>query len=237
MMRAPGFTLIEMMIASAILIAVLIVIYAVFGTADSTYRNESSLRTAQLNAQRAVDSIVVEATESGRGKLWAAPIAANPAHPVGLSQAFVFVSARGASGSYTLNGLAPRWQKTVVVLPLPAADGTFGLARFEAALPDVSQLACASVGVTVTAADVTVSFNDAGGAAIGVSPSALRASGKTILSADIQVFSLQALATAGTDGGLKNTPGIMQIGVQIQVRPPQGAPLATGYMTTIRGRN
>lgn len=82
----------------------------------------------------------------------------------------------------------------------------------------------------------------------GTPVSASRASGRKILTQDIRGFNLQQYQSRGTVGG-KTVGGsgdswgnvqnlqIMEIGIQIRVTPPKGAPFLTGYVTTIRGRN
>lgn len=160
-----GFTMMEVMIASSILIVVFIVIYATFDTADTSYRNESSLRSAQLMAQQKVDEFVTEAAETGRGLLWVAPVTITPSNPTGLRSALVYLSARDSSTKqYVLTGLNPDWQNTVVVLPLPSSQGGYELVRYQMAEPTAAQVAvAANTTISVTATDVYVNFYEACG--------------------------------------------------------------------------
>jgi Tfp pilus assembly protein PilE len=156
-----GFTFMEVMIASAIMIVVFIVIYATFDTADTSYRNEGSLRSAQLMAQQKVDEFVTEAAETGRNLLWVAPLTITPSNPTGLQKALVYLSARdNTTKQYTLAGLNPDWQNTVVIVPLPAVQGgTYELVRFEMPEPTAAQVAvAANTTVSVTGTDVYVNF-------------------------------------------------------------------------------
>jgi prepilin-type N-terminal cleavage/methylation domain-containing protein len=232
-----GFTLLEVMIASSILIVVFIVIYALFSTSDTSYRSETSLRTAQINAQRVVDEFVNEAAESGKARIWSAGVSIMPANPAKLSKALVFVSARDAAHAFILNGMQPNWQKTVAILPLPATDGTFALWRFELAPATTNQMGCASVTATVSATTLTIQFLDALGNPIDAGPSVALSAGRRVLNSDLIELKVESIATAGTNDGNQNLDSVMQIGIQIEVRPPQGKAFQTGYVTSIRGRN
>lgn len=253
MKRAGGFTFIEVMIASVILIVVFILIYGTMQVADESYLREASLRTAQLNAQNSLDTITVEAAETGRGQLWTGSIVITPSNPANLSIGLVYLTARDASGAYVMSGVTPVWQNTVALIPLPAlSGGTYDLVRYELAAPSATQLAATSTIVTVSATQVTIDFKQ-GATSLGTAISIPRTSGRKVLGVDMTGFTLRSTATdqaalSGTNVssvqttqttvvGTTNLLNIMEIGVQIQVTPPRGAKFVTGYTTTIRGRN
>jgi hypothetical protein len=127
-----GLSLVEVLVASAILIVVVIVITGLFGTTDEAYRTETPLREAQVRCQAAVDAIAREIQEGSGSLCWAVSVQGESL-PAGADRALLFASARGADGNFVrlATTLEPVWQRAIAYIPLRAPDATVSLYRFD----------------------------------------------------------------------------------------------------------
>lgn len=233
-----GFSLLEVVIASTILIVVILIIYAVFDSSDKTYRTQVPMREAQVNVQKILELASSEATESGLDFIWGAAITGET-HPGQLNTALVWPSARDASNQFMTNASGtPMWQKTRALIPLNHPDGTtVSLYRFEIPTVPPAVPACYP-RIVVTALDVSIQWLRVSDNGIQLTSTAvLRTAGIAQLP-NMNLFAITPVSTMGNpSGGAPISLDVIKLEAYVSVKAPQGPPVIVGTQTSIRGRN
>jgi hypothetical protein len=175
--KRRGTTLVEVTVAGALLIFVVIIVAGLVHTTDRAYSTELPLRERQVRCQGVVDGISGEILEGTLQAVWTLPIEGEPAtEGIDAPEGLLFLSARDASGNFVTDGvtLVRIFQKAVAYLPLRRLDssgqftGEVELVRFDFAagsLPDPWEGRVPRI--TATTSDVTLDW-------IGASPPVTR---------------------------------------------------------------
>jgi hypothetical protein len=125
--------MLEVMIASAISVIVLMILYGLFVTSSDSYVIHTKHRSAHFDAQKALNMIVRDLKEAKQKYAWTSPVTGEFTS-VELTQlpAVVFLSARHVTSmDYIVDAsLMPIWQKTVAYVPLRDPTGQVNLYRF-----------------------------------------------------------------------------------------------------------
>jgi len=155
-MRRSGLTLIEIAIASAILAILLGSIYSIFFTTNRFYETEIQLRAAQFELQAAMDQIITDIQESGKGMVRVDTFV-DPAF-TGNQSILVIPSARDDNDKFMTDSTKPDWQKLIVYAPWFNASENRGELRryiFDSVPPALKD-PVAAVVINVTNTDIQV---------------------------------------------------------------------------------
>jgi prepilin-type N-terminal cleavage/methylation domain-containing protein len=156
-MSRKGLTLLEVIIASAIMAFMFAIGYALVASTASLSQSELSLRDRQLQLQTIEDMLASELRESSSGLIRSYAFN-DTLMPSSSQTVLVFVSARNALNQFQVLNARPQWQKIVLYAPYyDAALKTGELHRYEispapAAFTDVAIVPT----VTVTATNLNV---------------------------------------------------------------------------------
>lgn len=127
-----GLSLLEVLIAGAILIVVILIITGVFTTTDTAFRTELPIREAQVKSQRLVDEMAKEISEGNTSMIWTSAVQGESL-PAGTFTALIFLSARDVStGAFVTDAVTmqPVWQKAVAFVPIVNAQGEVEVRRY-----------------------------------------------------------------------------------------------------------
>lgn len=161
-MNRRGMSLIEITIASVILILVLIVAYSTFLAGDRFFTNESVVRDAQFNIRRILEQMNQEVSEGNPPAIWKRTDTTITSGP---NKVLILLSARDPDDSNCFSGVCPEdvhdpasgplfsitWLAVVVYAPYPVGAGKFELRRYTIKLP--------SPGLTTAPATLAVTFS------------------------------------------------------------------------------
>lgn len=115
-MKRRGMTLIEVMIASAIMVSVLAAVYLVLFSSTKMTESELSLRNAQFQLQDRMNRIWEEMRESSQALIRLQDFT-DSSMPSGKQTVVAMVSARNATDQFQVQYAQPVWQKLVVYAP------------------------------------------------------------------------------------------------------------------------
>lgn len=127
-----GLSLLEVLIAGAILVVVILIITGVFVTTDTAFRTELPIREAQVKTQRLVDEMAREIGEGDTSMVWTSAVQGESL-PSGTFHALIFLSARNVStGAFVTDAqtMQPVWQKAVAFVPIVNAQGEVEVRRY-----------------------------------------------------------------------------------------------------------
>lgn len=236
MKRRNGLTMIEVMIASSILIVVVLIIYAVFDSSDKTYRTQVPVKEAQFKCQKLLENVSREAHESGNDFIWGAAISGET-HPTGLTTAMVWASARNVADQFVTDGsYQPVWQKTMALVPLNEPDGTVTLYRYSFQTTPPAMPACYPQ-VLISGSTLQIQWlRTSDGAVESTSIAVSRSSGIKELT-EAMLFTVAPVPPmADPNGGPNITLDTIKIVCQVRATSPNGS-VTVGAETSIRGRN
>jgi prepilin-type N-terminal cleavage/methylation domain-containing protein len=153
--RKRGFTLLEVVIAVAILAIVLSTLYLLLFASTKMSQQEMAVRDMQFQLQLMTDRLSQEMRESSQPLIRTQDFV-DPAMPTGNQTLVVMVSARDAGNTFMTGNAQPLWQKLVVYAPAWNAALNMGeLRRYEVSPIPPEYLDVAFVpGIVVTAADI-----------------------------------------------------------------------------------
>jgi hypothetical protein len=127
-------TLVEVTIAGAIVLVVVLVASGLFLASDRAYRSEVPLRGRQVRCQQIVDEIARDLHEGGKTNCWLVDTIGETL-PAGVDapKTLVLLSARDDAGNFIVDpsSLAPIWQRTLAYVPLNAENGQAVLSRID----------------------------------------------------------------------------------------------------------
>jgi hypothetical protein len=229
-----GFTFLEVMIASTVLIVVVIIIYAAFDSSDKAYWTQVPLKEAQLKVQKLLEETSTETHESGLDFVWRADVAGESL-PANASRALVWASARNSSNQFVTNvSFQPVWQRTLALVPLNEADGTLSLRRYSFSTTPPATPTC-TPRIVVTTGDLLVQWVDSGGNVVATSPTVARGTGVKALTA-LTGFTVTPVSTITDSSGATVVVDLIQVQASCAGQTPKGAVTITAQ-TSIRGRN
>jgi hypothetical protein len=240
-------SLLEVVLASALLIVVVLVITGLVHTTDRAYLTEIPLRERQVRCQAVVDSISQQLHEARGSWVWLAPVLDEPL-PAPLSRALLFASARDADGRFASHGvtLEPCAQKYIACVPLNR-HGSTALVRytFDTLGPALMTSEPQVPRISASASTIRLQWVYASGGSPVQEVSCPRESGVVLL-ADLERFSVSnPKLTAGTEddfqlaGGGTWAPDMWQIGVTVRFRSEYGYGrwISISVDSSINGRN
>lgn len=152
-----GFTLLEVLIASAIMAIVFALAYAMIFSATQLSQSELALRDRQSQLQQVEDRLAAEIRESSPSLIRVTAFT-DTALPSSSQTVLTIVSARNANQQFQVQNAAPSWQKVIVYAPYwDATLDTGELRRYEIApAPGNFTDATRTPTVTVTATTLTL---------------------------------------------------------------------------------
>lgn len=119
--RNCGFTLLETLIASTLLAALLILMLSISTTGTESYSFASTLVDTQVLLHRQLEGIFGELLESNPGYIWVSTFA-DPLRSGQNRQAITYVSARSKGGQFVVSNGSPSWQSVVTYCPYTWTD-------------------------------------------------------------------------------------------------------------------
>ncbi len=152
-----GWTLLEVVIGSAILGSVLAIAYAVLASATRLGESEVALRDRHFQLHVIEDHVAAEMRESSPALIRTSTFT-DPSMPTANQTVLTIVSARDASETFQVLNATPQWQKVVVYAPYwNATLATGELHRYEISPAPVAFTDAAQTpSVSVTSATLTV---------------------------------------------------------------------------------
>lgn len=115
-MKSRGFSLLEVVIASAIFAVLVVALYSLLSASTRFTETELSLRHAQFQLQERMNQIWAEMRESSPSLIRVHSFA-DSAMPTQNQTLVVMVSARNAANQFQVEFAQPQWQKLVVYAP------------------------------------------------------------------------------------------------------------------------
>ncbi len=156
-MNRRGMTLVEVAIASAIMVSVLGAVYLVLFSSTRMTEVELSLRNAQFQLQQRMDRIWAEMRESSQPLIRLQDFT-DASMPSSKQTVVVMVSARNATDQFQVQYAQPVWQKLVVYAPYYNTTLKTGeLHRYEVT-PAPSQFTDPSVTPTISVTPTTLNL-------------------------------------------------------------------------------
>jgi hypothetical protein len=236
--RRFGLTLLEVLIASSILIVIALIIYAVFDSSDKTYRTQVPIKEAQIGVQKVLELAAKEATESGLDFIWGASVTGE-AHPAGLNTALVWASARSGTNMFMTNAsYQPIWQKCMVLIPLNNPDGTtVSLYRFTVPTTPPNTATCYPQVSVVGGTNIQITWLRVSDNGVENTSALVARSTGVMELANMQLFAVTPISTMGNpSGGPAIALDVIKLEAYVTASSPNG-PVRVGTQTSIRGRN
>lgn len=236
-MKNRGMTLLEVMLASAILMLVLIVIYGLFNSGDRLYQGESVLRDAQFSVRRAVEQVSQELAEAGPGFVWTWTDAAMGSPP---NAALAILSARDSdSFSGVTHGdawdpahppvMQMQWACLIVYLIHVDPQGVLHLRRHEIPVAAAPTRVTASFGTSMITVTMTIDGVDV--------PTVLDRSRGALAVEALSDFSVQVSTPSGVGPSASPLESTRTVMIGRKVRVPPNITTRVTMSATISPRN
>jgi hypothetical protein len=228
--KGRGVTLVEVVLASLLLLAILLITTGLLHTGGGAYTIEVRIRERQLQCQAALDSISKEVYSCNSDSIWACPVSGQTLHPsIEAPSALVLLSPLDASGRFVAQGtsLAPSIQRALAYVCL-GSGAEVSLHRIDfgpGSWPSDVQANAPRISVSTTS--VTLEWTPAGGGGVVASTARDRTAQCVKLVDDVTRFSVSA----------SSTPVVWRLGLTVQAPLEKGRTTAIRLDTTARGRN
>jgi hypothetical protein len=231
-----GFSLLEVTIASSLIIVVLIVIYGLFDSSDKAYWTHVPMKEAQITLQKTLETVSFETQETNTDNIWETAVSGGGLGAM-VNEALVWTSARNSSNQYIMDSEGkPVWQRTIALVPVVSPGQTVTLHRFTFTLTP-------PIGITVTpkiiiASNnvVTLQFLDAGFQVVGTSGGIPASSAVKVVPnlVKFQVTGSNTMANPAGPGSINLD--VIRVEIAMTASGPHGS-TTVNYQSSVRGRN
>jgi prepilin-type N-terminal cleavage/methylation domain-containing protein len=208
-----GFTLIEIIVGTAVLLILLLGLYEFFLNIIRSSEIQAEYMTAQITIQKKLDDISQEIKESSSHKVWHKSFN-DPSFEENPQSILVLFCARGKKGNFRSKRLKPLWQSMIVYAPFWNKNEGWGELRRYVISPVPASFKTEGFCPTINTTDITIDIH-------GIE---LKRSGGSVYMVKLRSFVVK--------GEQKN----LTLSISRKVQTPK-YPVFVYYTTGVRGRN